>query len=359
MFSLAHAISRTVLAGAWLLTGSVLAHSVSNTLNASTEPPASESGKDKHAVKHVQASIICEKSGLVPGKSTMIGLHFVIAPEWHMYWNGLNDSGGHPKVKWTLPAGYSVGELQWPAPKRKLGEEGLVDHVYEDAVTLMAPLTVPANAKPGESVVIKGELEWLVCSDTCVFEDASVKASLSVLEPMARQNDSADAGKFKSARERIPQPVASADKSPVTVTRSREAVQIAVAGARSMAFYPAKDCTEFAKLAEDGQTQTGRLRLRLADPSTTARLKGVLEVFAVGPKGGAPMYLLSIDQPLPAITRDEGSNPGRAPLPTPPAGKPGPATPGPASPGPGDPSPGPATIPPRPPGANVEPAGRP
>ncbi len=37
---------------------------------------------------------------------------------WHVYWRNPGDSGLPPEVAWTLPAGFSAGPLQWPAPSR-------------------------------------------------------------------------------------------------------------------------------------------------------------------------------------------------------------------------------------------------
>src|SRR5689334_8947835 len=40
-----------------------------------------------------------------------VGLLFDLEPGWHVYWTNAGDSGEPPTMKWTLPAGVTVGPL--------------------------------------------------------------------------------------------------------------------------------------------------------------------------------------------------------------------------------------------------------
>ena len=75
-----------------------------------------------------------------------MGLLFDLEPGWHVYWTNAGDSGEPPAVKWTLPAGVTVGPLQFPAPKRlPLGP--LMDFGYETQVLFPAELHVAGDTK--------------------------------------------------------------------------------------------------------------------------------------------------------------------------------------------------------------------
>ncbi len=107
-----------------------------------------------------------------------LGVEFDIAPGWHIYWPGQNDSGYAPSVEWTLPEGFTVGELQWPTPKRYILPGDILDHTYEGRVILLAKLTAPATIQDGESVPIAAKVAWLECEEGCVPREAEVGIDL-------------------------------------------------------------------------------------------------------------------------------------------------------------------------------------
>ena len=46
-----------------------------------------------------------------------------MVPGWHTYWKFPGDAGIPTELKWKLPPGWKVGEIQWPIPL-KLSEPG-------------------------------------------------------------------------------------------------------------------------------------------------------------------------------------------------------------------------------------------
>src|ERR1700761_1328202 len=99
---------------------------------------------------HLKVSLVADRGSVSPQASHTdvpphVGLLFDLEPGWHVYWTNAGDSGEPPEVKWTLPAGVSVGPLQFPAPKRlPLGP--LMDFGYEGQVLLPAELHVAGSA---------------------------------------------------------------------------------------------------------------------------------------------------------------------------------------------------------------------
>ena len=49
-----------------------------------------------------------------------------------------------------------------------------MDYGYEGKLWLLQNLTVPADAKLGDTVTLKAAVDWLVCKDICVPEDTTL-----------------------------------------------------------------------------------------------------------------------------------------------------------------------------------------
>jgi DsbC/DsbD-like thiol-disulfide interchange protein len=189
----------------------------------------------------VKPRLIAEPSGLEPGKTTWIGVHFEIQPEWHIYWNGLNDTGFEPRVKWSLPEGLTAGEMLWPAPKRKVAAGFILDHIYEDEVTLLVPIAVSEDFAAKGPLELKAKLEWLVCQEACIPEEAEVKLSLPVGPGKPANPD--DAKLMETSRARLPKPVTdllkdSKNSLDVSIMGEDAGVVFEVPGAKALRYYP-------------------------------------------------------------------------------------------------------------------------
>ena len=66
----------------------------------------------------VAARLVPEAGSVVPGGTLWVDLHLDIDPGWHVYWRNPGDSGLPTEIAWKLPAGFSAGEIAWPAPER-------------------------------------------------------------------------------------------------------------------------------------------------------------------------------------------------------------------------------------------------
>ncbi|MGN6726159.1 MAG: protein-disulfide reductase DsbD domain-containing protein [Tepidisphaeraceae bacterium] len=126
----------------------------------------------------VRVELLANVSAVQPGHPFTVALHFRIAPGWHLYWKNPGDTGAPPKARWTLPAGATAGELQFPVPQRIAAGEGLTAFGYEDDVTLLAVIT------PGKTIDQKlslaARVSWVVCRDVCLSEHQDVSLELPV-----------------------------------------------------------------------------------------------------------------------------------------------------------------------------------
>jgi thiol:disulfide interchange protein/DsbC/DsbD-like thiol-disulfide interchange protein len=140
-------------------------------------------GQDARALEfaddHVRADLVGTMDSLVPGTKEQLALRLRHAPHWHTYWTNPGDAGLPTTLRWTLPAGYSAGGIQWPVPRR-LPVGSLANYGYEDEVLLPVAVSVPASAAPGGTARLAAHASWLVCSDVCIPGGADVALELPV-----------------------------------------------------------------------------------------------------------------------------------------------------------------------------------
>ncbi len=164
------------------------------------------------ATDNVETFITLEAQGVAPGQTVWAALTQNIRPHWHTYWINPGDSGIPTEIKWTLPEGWKADAITWPAPQRfPIGP--LVNFGYADQVHLLVPLTVPANATPGQAVTLDAKVDWLVCEDICIPESADLSIAVPVVAGTAAVEPEA-APLFTRARASLPVP------SPYTATLS-------------------------------------------------------------------------------------------------------------------------------------------
>jgi len=128
---------------------------------------------------HVNADLVADHSGIAPGQTIHIALRQQIQPHWHTYWKNPGDSGEPPRLAWTLPAGFTTGDIVWPTPG-KIPVGPLMNYGYEGQVLLPIPLTAPASAAPGAKAHLAAKVEILVCAEICVPETKEVALDLPV-----------------------------------------------------------------------------------------------------------------------------------------------------------------------------------
>ncbi len=63
------------------------------------------------------ADLQIKHSSAPAGGSTVVALQLTPDKGWHTYWQNPGAAGMPTSVKWELPEGISVSELQFPAPQ--------------------------------------------------------------------------------------------------------------------------------------------------------------------------------------------------------------------------------------------------
>jgi thiol:disulfide interchange protein DsbD len=153
---------------------------------------------------HIEVELVSQEAGVAPGSTAYVALRQKIQPGWHTYWRNPGDAGDATRIVWTLPAGWTAGDIVWPTPeKSRVGP--LLDFAYTGEVLLPVPITVPANAQVGSVVTLKAAAAFLVCEQVCVPEDAVVTLTLPVVAGMP-QTDTKWGAKVADTLAKAPKP---------------------------------------------------------------------------------------------------------------------------------------------------------
>jgi thiol:disulfide interchange protein DsbD len=147
-----------------------------------------------------EVSLLAEQSGYTPGQPLWVGLHFDLAPEWHVYWRNPGDSGEAPRIDWRLPDGWQAGDIHWPVPHR-IPVGHLVNYGYEHSVTLLVELQTTASTAGPQT--IEAAADWLVCREICIPQQAVLDLALPALETIEASRATA-AEEFAASRSRWP-----------------------------------------------------------------------------------------------------------------------------------------------------------
>ena len=149
----------------------------------------------------VKAELIAHTTAIIPGKSFLVGLHLRAVPGWYTYWKFSGDAGLPTDIKWNLPSGWKVGEIQWPIPV-KMDEPGDIRvYTYPGEVLLIQEITPPASI--AESLVrLSAEANWLVCERLCIPGSANLTLEL----PVQQNANGANEDVFGKFRRSLPQP---------------------------------------------------------------------------------------------------------------------------------------------------------
>ena len=259
--------------------------------------------------EHVEAQLVSERASVQPGKTATIGLKLRMADQWHTYWKNPGDSGLPTRIQWTLPEGWKAGPIRWPYPQ-PLPVGPLLNYGYEDEVTLLTELTVPADARPG-TATIRAKADWLVCKDICIPEKGQLELTLPIAAAEGALDPKGEVP-IDRARNNLPVPAPGWTFESAVVGKMLVVKLTAPEGAAMPAkarFFPEREqVIEPAapqKVTREGRTL--RFDMKLADPpaANIAEVKGV----AVSESGwpGIARPAIEVDAPPSAALAAAGS----------------------------------------------------
>src|SRR2546423_868878 len=130
----------------------ILGIALAAALPASAAAPA-------NGVHPVTARLVPEAASMAPGTTLWVDLHLDIAPGWHTYWRNPGDAGLPTEIAWTLPAGFTAGDIVWPVPERFV-VDGLGNYGYRNSVDLLVRITVSHNVESGGTATLAAAGCW-------------------------------------------------------------------------------------------------------------------------------------------------------------------------------------------------------
>jgi len=227
---------------------------------------------------NVKARLVSETGAIGPGQSIWVALELNIRDGWHTYWRNPGDSGQATTLAWTLPPGFTAGDIVWTTPHR-FDLPPLVNYGYAGHAVHLVKITAPRELKSGSMALLQAKAGWLVCSDVCIPEDAQLQLKLPTVASAAAL-DPKDAALFTAARSDLPNPQPAA-----TEARTQDGNLVLTLGSAwgatlpqitSLAFFPyeegsieygapqtltrSKDAVELAVKAGDRPQKTGTVR---------------------------------------------------------------------------------------------------
>jgi len=154
------------------------------------------------AVEHARAKMLTDVRTVQPGKPFTVGVLLHIDPGWHVYWINPGDSGLPTAVQFQFPAGFDVGPVRFPVPRRFDLPGNVINYGYENQVLLTARVTPPKDLSVGSSIPATASVKWLCCEKVCIPGKAKLQATL----PVDSRANPANTKLFEEWEQRLPVP---------------------------------------------------------------------------------------------------------------------------------------------------------
>ncbi len=143
--------------------------------------PAHAAESEPKDTGKVVAQLVSSHHSAPAGSTIKVALRTVLDDKWHTYWRNPGDSGEPVQIDWRLPEGASAGDITWPLPDA-IPTGPLINYGFEGVPFFPVDITLPANAKAGEMLIIEAGVYYLVCYDVCIPESADLSLQLMIGE---------------------------------------------------------------------------------------------------------------------------------------------------------------------------------
>lgn len=154
----------------------------------------------------LQIELVSEVTSIQPGQPFYVGLHLQHKEGYHTYWKFPGVVGVPTAIKWDLPRGWKVDDIEWPEPERvfmfKIRAQG-----YHNEIILPVRITPSQKLEEGSTITLAGKASWMCCNRECNpgFKDLSLSLPVSNAEPV---RDKKWSKLFAQARSCLPHPIA-------------------------------------------------------------------------------------------------------------------------------------------------------
>ena len=130
--------------------------------------------------KVVQVELVADTTAVEAGRPLKLGVHFKIAPEWHIYWSNPGETGLDTKVELVDFKDGKATEVLYPTPIKFISPGPLVSYGYADETMLVIPVTPELTDAGAKEVTFKVKARWLMCKDRCIPGKTELTLTLPV-----------------------------------------------------------------------------------------------------------------------------------------------------------------------------------
>jgi DsbC/DsbD-like thiol-disulfide interchange protein len=228
--------------------------------------------------RHLSATLRSSHQTLSAGDQFFLALDLNIDEGWHTYWDGMSDTGYAPTINFeTNTESLSFGAPVWPTPERYIAPGSILDHIYEDKITVLIPVKVEQAGSAPLHTVITASVEYLICKEYCLPE--SVKATTAIA--VASMTDPKPDQSILSIAKELPKDLIDYD-----IQWSSKQATLIIPGATHYRFFPNDECTQPAELIKQGDVESDSLTITFDrsydEPSDPIRLSGRLSIRTSG-----------------------------------------------------------------------------
>jgi thiol:disulfide interchange protein/DsbC/DsbD-like thiol-disulfide interchange protein len=183
----------------------------------------------------VRPELLADTNAIVPGKPFNVGLLLRMALGWHTYWKFSGDAGLPTQLKWKMPPGWKIDDIQWPIPLKTTDPGDIETYGYENEVLLIQEITPPSKLD-GSSAKLSSEVNWLVCEKICIPGSATLQLDL----PVASTSQPANTDVFARYLRLLPQALPGTKVARADWNRIGSDLRLKITG-ETLAKYPALD----------------------------------------------------------------------------------------------------------------------
>jgi thiol:disulfide interchange protein len=256
----------------------------------------------------VKAELLADTSAIVPGKAFTVGLLLRMAPGWHTYWKFSGDAGLPTELKWKLPQGWKIGEIQWPIPLKTIDPGDIETYGYENEVLLMQEIT-PSSKIDEASVKLSAEANWLVCEKICIPGGETLQLELAI----STASQPANTELFTRYRRLLPQNSSEANAATAEWSRAGsdlrlKVTSVALANSAAVDFFPLPEQGTVVghPTVESRNKNQILFRIPIESPGKSVSAMAGLVVFSQQPNGDdraawqiTPPSIVSAARPVP------------------------------------------------------------
>jgi DsbC/DsbD-like thiol-disulfide interchange protein len=152
----------------------------------------------------VKSELISEVRAIAPGQTFTVALSLEHEETYHTYWVNPGIVGFATSLKWTLPEGFTDGDIQWQVPER-CQMVGYNAHGYGSDTLLLVDITAP-DPLPEGSVTLQAQGAWMACCPARCCNLAFQDFTLNLKVKRQTEWNAEARDRIAGARGRFPQP---------------------------------------------------------------------------------------------------------------------------------------------------------